>query len=118
MSFLSSATKSELNSSKRQVQEASVDVLNEFKSFLNDVEDLVYSTSSLTGDDLVKAKRQLKQRISVAKDAIGDASGNILQQARKTAKVTNHYVHEQPWKVIGTGAAVSFLIGYLLSRRD
>lgn len=118
MSFLSSATKSELNSSKHQVQEASQDVLKEFKSFLNDVEGLVQSTASLTGDDLAKAKAQLNQRISTAKETIGEASGNIFKQARKTAAITNNYVHEQPWTVIGTGVALSFLLGFVLARRD
>jgi len=119
MSFLSSATKTELNNSKHQIQEASADVLKEFKSFLNDVEDLVQSTTTLTGEDLAKAKSQLKQRINTAKETIGEAGGNIFQQARRTANLTNHYVHEQPWTVIGTGAALSFLVGFLLaSRRD
>jgi len=118
MSFLSSATKAQLNNSKHQVQESSADVLKEFKSFLNDVEDLVQSTSTLTGEDLAKAKTQLKHRISSAKETIGEASGNILQQARRTASITNHYVHEQPWTVLGTGVAVSFLLGFLLARRD
>lgn len=118
MSFLSSATKSELNSSKQQVQQASADVAKEFKSFLNDIEDLFQSTTSATGEDLVNAKAQLKQRISSAKEVIGDASSNVFQQARKTAALTNNYVHEQPWTVIGTGVALSFLVGFLLARRD
>ena len=118
MSFLSSATKAELHSSKNKAQESATDVLKEFKSFLSDVEDLFQSTTSLTGDDLVKAKNQLKQRISVAKENIGDASGNVFKQARKTAAITNNYVHEQPWTVLGAGIAVSFLVGFLLSRRD
>jgi ElaB/YqjD/DUF883 family membrane-anchored ribosome-binding protein len=117
MSFLSSATKSQLNSNKQQAQAASTDVLNEFKSFLSDVEDLFQQTTSLTGDDLAKAKTQLKQRISSAKENIGEASGNVFKQARKTATLTNNYVHDQPWTVIGAGVAVSFLVGFLLSRR-
>ena len=118
MSFLSAATKSELNSSKQHVQESSVDALKEFKSFLNDVEDLFQSTTTLTGEDLAKAKIQLKQRINTAKESIGEASDNIFKQARKTAAITNHYVHEQPWTVIGTGVALSFLLGFVLARRD
>lgn len=118
MSFLSSATKSELNSAKHQVQESSTDVLKEFKSFLNDVEDIFQSTASLTGEDLTKAKAQLKQRINSAKETVGEASGNVFAQARKTAAITNNYVHEQPWTVIGTGVALSFLVGFLLARRD
>ncbi len=118
MSFLSSVKKSELKSAKQQVQHSSEDVLNEFKSFLDDMEDLFQSTTSATGDDLVKAKSQLKQRIKSAKATIGDASDNIFQQARKTAAVTNTYVHQQPWTVIGAGVALSFLLGVVLTRRD
>ncbi|GGY71912.1 hypothetical protein GCM10011613_16020 [Cellvibrio zantedeschiae] len=118
MSFLSAVTKSELKNSKHQAQQSSEDVLKEFKSFLSDVEDLFHSTTSATGDDLVKAKSQLKQRISTAKETIGDAGDNIFKQARKTAAITNTYVHDQPWKVIGTGIALSFLLGFVLARRD
>lgn len=118
MSFLSSVKKAELNSSKKQAKEASVDVLKEFKSFLYDVEDIFQSTASLTGDDLNKAKVQLKQRISSAKETIGEASDSVLKQARKTAAITNNYVHEQPWTVVGAGVALSFVVGFLLARRD
>jgi ElaB/YqjD/DUF883 family membrane-anchored ribosome-binding protein len=118
MSFLSAVKKSELKESKKQVQQSSADVLDEFKSFLDDMEDLFQATTSATGEDLAKAKAQFKQRLRSAKSTVGDASDNILQQARKTAAVTNDYVHKQPWTVIGAGVAVSFLLGFLLSRRD
>lgn len=118
MSFLTAVKKSELKSAKTQAQHSSQEVLNEFKSFLDDMEDLFQSTASATGDDLVKAKSQFKQRIKSAKATIGDASDNIFHQARKTAAVTNDYVHQQPWTVIGAGVALSFLLGFVLSRRD
>lgn len=92
-------------------------ISNEFHSFLNDIEDLFKATTSLTGDDLARAKAKLSERIDAAKETAEELSENIVQRARKTADITNHYVHEQPWTVIGAGAAVSFLLGYLLARR-
>lgn len=118
MSILSSAVKSELNGSKNQLQDVSADIAKEFKNFLCDVEDWFKSSNSLTGDDFTKAKEQLNQRIKTARAVIDDASGNILQQARRTAALTNQYAHQQPWTVVGTSAAVSFLLGYLLASRD
>lgn len=114
----SNSLKSEYVNGKNQLQHASADISKEFKSFLSDIENLFKETTSLTGDDLVKAKAKLNQRIEVAKESIGATSGSLAQQARKTAEVTNHYVHEQPWTVIGAGAAISFLLGFLLARRD
>lgn len=90
----------------------------EFKRFLADIEDLVSQATSLTGDDLNRAKSTLNNRINAAKDSLEDISGNIAQKARDGAAVTNNYVHEQPWTAIGVSAAVGVLVGLLISRRS
>ncbi|MET0356424.1 MAG: hypothetical protein ABW044_06570 [Cellvibrio sp.] len=90
----------------------------EFKHFLSDIEDLVAQATSLTGEDLKKAKNSLNTRIDAAKHSIEDLSGNIAQKARTSATATNEYVHQQPWVAIGAGAAIGLLVGYLVSRRD
>jgi len=118
MSFLNSSAKSEYNDNKRQFQKASENISHEFKSFLCDVENLYKATSSLTGDDLAKAKAKLSQRIQDAKEVIGESSENVIQRARKTATITNNYVHDKPWAAIGVTAAASLVVGLLLARRD
>lgn len=117
MSILSRTVKIE-PSSKDKIHEASIDIANEFKSFVSDIESLLKETASLTGDDLAQAKIKLNQRISTAKQSISNASDTILDQARKTAARTNDYVHEKPWAIIGAGALVSFVLGMLLGHRD
>jgi ElaB/YqjD/DUF883 family membrane-anchored ribosome-binding protein len=91
---------------------------HEFQSFVADIEDLIKSTTHLTGDELNNAKAKIQQRISIAKDSVEDVGENIVKRARKTAKSTNNYVHAQPWTVIGAGAAVGVLVGYWLTRRS
>lgn len=91
---------------------------NEFHNFVTDVEDLVKSTTSLTGDDLVRAKAKLGARITAAKQSASEMGTAIADRARHTAKVTNTYVHEQPWQAIGIGAALGLLVGFGLARRN
>jgi ElaB/YqjD/DUF883 family membrane-anchored ribosome-binding protein len=86
-------------------------ISNEFKSFLSDVEDLVKQTTTLTGDDLARAKAKL------AKESVGEATVALSDRARHAAQVTNDYVHEQPWKSITMGAAFGLLLGVVLCRR-
>jgi ElaB/YqjD/DUF883 family membrane-anchored ribosome-binding protein len=93
-------------------------VAHEVKSFLADIEDLVKETTSLTGDDLARAKVKLTERVSAAKQSVEDMGSDIAQRARKSAKATDDYVREQPWKAIGAGAAVAFLLGFVLARRN
>jgi len=93
-------------------------VSTEFKHFISDIEELVAQATSLTGEDLNKAKRSINTRINAAKDSLDDLSGSLAQRARTSAVAANTYVHEQPWAAIGAGAALGLLVGYLISRRD
>lgn len=93
-------------------------ISSEFKHFLSDIEDLVAQATSLTGEDLSKAKRSLSTRIDAAKHSLEDLGGNVAQRAKASAAATDEYVHQQPWVAIGAGAAIGLLVGYLISRRD
>jgi len=93
-------------------------ISSEFKHFLSDIEDLVTQATSLTGEDLSKAKRNINNRIDAAKHSLEEVGGKVAERARTGATITNNYVHEQPWIAIGAGAAVGLIVGYLISRRD
>lgn len=96
---------------------ASQEVSREFYNFLADVEDLIKETTSLNGDELAQTRARLGERISAARESLGELGDNLAEQGRRTAIATNDYVHEQPWKVIGASAAVAFLFGFVLARR-
>lgn len=118
MSTFSNTAKSDLHNTKDKIHAASADVAKEFKTFIGDVENLIKDTTSLTGEDLAKAKAKLAQRISSAKESVNEMSGVVIAQARKTATATDDYVHERPWVAIGAGAALSFAAGFLLASRE
>lgn len=89
----------------------------ELHNFIADIEDLVKETTTLTGEDLNKAKAKLSARLSEAKQSATEVGNMLTQRARKSAISTNEYVHEQPWKAIGAGAAAGLIIGFALARR-
>ena len=93
-------------------------VSEEFQKLLVDIESLVKSLASLTGSELENAKAQLSQRVAAAKIAIAETRSSLAQQARDTIAITDTYVHEQPWKAVGAGAAIGFLLGFILARRS
>lgn len=89
----------------------------EFHKFVADIEDLVKASTSLTGEELNKVKAELSERIASAKASVIEASSSITERAKKAADASNHYVHEQPWQVIGASSLAGLLIGYLIARR-
>lgn len=93
-------------------------VSREFSNFIADIEDMIRQTTSLTGEDLEQAKHKLNARVSEARKSVEDLGSSVSQQIHKGSTLTDEYVHEQPWKVIGGVAAVSFLLGMLTARRS
>lgn len=90
---------------------------HEFHKFVADVEDLIKATTSLTGDELAKARARLNERLASAKRSVEQVGSQIADRARNTARETDEYVHEQPWKAIGIGAGIGLLLGLVLARR-
>lgn len=90
---------------------------SEFHNFISDVEDLVKETTTLTGEDLNRAKAKLSARLAEAKESVVAVGGDIAKRAKQGAVATDDFVHEQPWKAIGAGAAIGLLIGFALARR-
>jgi len=89
----------------------------EAHNFLADIEDLVRATTSLTGEDLARAKAKLAERIAAAKAAVGKMGAAIADGTRDAARATDGFVHERPWQAVGIGAALGLLVGVLVARR-
>lgn len=89
----------------------------EAHSFLADIEDLVKATTSLTGEDLTRAKARLAERIAAARASVERMGGAIADGSRHAALATDGFVHERPWQAIGIGAALGVLVGFLIARR-
>lgn len=92
-------------------------VSGEIHHFLTDIEDLIKEATSLTGDELNQVKAKLSARVAEAKESVEELGGEIADHARKGVKVTNEYVHHQPWMAVGAGAAAGLLLGLVLARR-
>lgn len=89
----------------------------EVHNLLEDIENFVSETTSLTAEELARAKEKLGERLGAARESLEEMGSEIVRRTRKGATATNEYVHEQPWKAIGAGAAVAFLLGFILARR-
>lgn len=89
----------------------------EFHNFVADIESLLKETAELTGEELSEAREKIQERVAEARESVVDMSSDLARRARKTAARANREVHEEPWKAVGTGAAIGLLLGLLLSRR-
>jgi ElaB/YqjD/DUF883 family membrane-anchored ribosome-binding protein len=89
----------------------------ELHDFIADLEELIQATTSLTGEDLARAKTKLYDRIAAARQAAGHLRRGVVGRTRHRIRVVNNYVQEQPWKSIGIGVAAGLVVGLIMSRR-
>jgi ElaB/YqjD/DUF883 family membrane-anchored ribosome-binding protein len=59
----------------------------------------------------------LTDRLKNFQQAAAEWQKRAAETTRKAAQATNGYVHENPWTVIGSVAAVCFCLGLLVGRR-
>jgi ElaB/YqjD/DUF883 family membrane-anchored ribosome-binding protein len=93
-------------------------VARELRNFIADIEDLIESSGAMSAEGIEEVKETISERVAAAKQSIQEFGGTIDETARKTATKTNEYVHEQPWKSIGIGAAAGVLLGLVLSHHS
>ena len=89
----------------------------EAQKLLADIEGLIADATTMTSEELTKAKAKLNESIDSIKESFYDLDGGISERARRGVAITNNYVHEQPWVGIGTAAVVGVVVGALLARR-
>ncbi len=89
----------------------------DLKVVVADAEELLRATASQTGERIVAARARAEESLKIAKIRLADAQVAAVARVKATAKATDDYVHENPWKVIGVAAVAGLLLGALISRR-
>jgi ElaB/YqjD/DUF883 family membrane-anchored ribosome-binding protein len=92
-------------------------LLDDFSAMLTEAEDLLRRAGNETGERAKDLRAQVEAKLLGAKLRLQELEGEAVDRAKAAARVTDDYVHDNPWRVIGTAAAAGFLIGLLVNRR-
>lgn len=93
-------------------------VARELRNVASDVGDMIKSSSLLNGEELDRIKTKLNEQVVAAKQYFETTSAELSERARNSVKLADTYVHDKPWQSIGIGAALGFVIGLVLARRN
>lgn len=95
----------------------SSNLLDESQDILQKTEKLIGDAAAATGKDAEALQARIIAGLREAKLRLTSAEEIALKKAKAAAQATDQYVHENPWKAIGIGAAVGVVIGMLIARR-
>jgi ElaB/YqjD/DUF883 family membrane-anchored ribosome-binding protein len=92
-------------------------LLDDFSAMLTEAEDLLKRAGNETGERAKDLRAQVEAKLLSAKLRLQELEGEAMDHAKAAARVTDDYVHDNPWGAIGVAAAAGFLIGLMINRR-
>lgn len=104
--------------STRNTEVAKERVIRDFKAVVTDTEELLKATANQTGERIAAARVRMEESLAATKKQLAELEENMVEKTRAAAQATDQLVHENPWQSVGIAAAVGFLIGMLIHRRD
>jgi ElaB/YqjD/DUF883 family membrane-anchored ribosome-binding protein len=92
-------------------------LIADFKVVIADAEALIKATAAHGGEAFDSLRVKAEDSLAEAKAKIAETQDALLEKTRAAARVTDDYVHENPWQAVGAAAAVGLVIGLLIGRR-
>lgn len=92
-------------------------LFGDMKTVLNDAEDLLKAAAAASGEKAVELREKAMVSLRRAKEAMQDTQVAVIEKSKAAARVTDDYVHDNPWRAVGIAAAVGFLLGLIVNRR-
>ena len=76
----------------------------DFKTMINDSEDLLKAAATVSGEGFGAARAKFEERLKSAKATLVDAS-------------RPDYIRANPWSAVGLAVAAGLLIGFIVGKR-
>ncbi len=106
-----------LNSISADIAATKEQFMDELHCMVKDAENLLQATSNQVGEDATAARARIQKSLQLVKGRLLATEAAVMERTRQAAKVTDQYVHDNPWKAIGISACVGAIVGMLIARR-
>lgn len=94
------------------------DALKELGILMEDVERLFQRVASEGGERVGDSVEELQSNMARLRKRFHDFQRRAPRELRRTIRRTEQYVHDNPWQTVGLAAAVGFVLGAVIARRD
>ena len=89
----------------------------DMKAVISDTEELLKVTAGQAGDKLQSVRARVEETLRSAKVRVEDLEHDAVEKVKVAAKMTDQYVHENPWPSIGVAAGVGLIVGWIIGRK-
>lgn len=100
-----------------ETQDARKRLIEDFKTVIQDAEELIKATASQTGDKVTAVRARAEENLREARRKLDEMENDLLTRGKAAAKATDQLVHDKPWQSVAIASAVGVMLGMLISRR-
>ncbi|MTW12538.1 DUF883 family protein [Pseudoduganella eburnea] len=97
--------------------EAREKLMGDLKQAVQEAETWLRNAAAANSDDLGMVKAKFEDTLRTAKRDLLKLEDSMIARGKMAAQATDHYVHDNPWKSVATGAAIGVIVGLLIARR-
>ena len=91
-------------------------LMQDLRVVVADAEELLRATAGQAGEKVSAARERIQENLAATKVRLAAAQEAAVTKTKQAAKVTDEYVHENPWKAVGIAAGAGLIVGMLISR--
>ncbi|HSN42362.1 MAG TPA: DUF883 family protein [Burkholderiales bacterium] len=89
----------------------------DLKMVISDAEELLRATATQAGEKATVAREKIQESLHRAKVKLAEVEDVVIDTTKQTARATDEFVHDNPWKAVGIAAGIGLVIGLLIGRR-
>ena len=89
----------------------------DLKMVISDAEELLRATATQAGEKATAAREKIQESLHRAKVKLAEVEDVVIDTTKQTARATDEFVHDNPWKAVGIAAGIGLVIGLLIGRR-
>lgn len=94
------------------------ELIEEFKSLIQQGQELLDATKNLSGEALTLARDQFQFKWEDARVRLNEWQAYAVDRSHQARELTANYVHDHPWWAISVATGVGVLLGASLGKRS
>ncbi|SRR5690554_333348 len=91
--------------------------VEQIKSSLDEAERMLQQAAETTGEKADELRETAMRSLRRTREHLYTTQDELMAQGRRAMRVTDDYVHDNPWRAIGIAGLVGVLVGALICRR-
>lgn len=106
-----------MNDTASDTQISKEKLVRDLQRVITDAEELLHATAGQTESKVVELRERIRTNLMDARHKLGDIEDAVKVKTKQAARAADDYVHEHPWRAIGTAVGFGLLVGLLIGRR-